>query len=187
MCVKIPFPDDYPEYEKGFNSHARNNLHRAYKKVRSNELDMSLQVIKGPFTDKALLSDAMKIYTKRESERKNRRIDFIPYIKHRYFSALLWAMETLASHYTFCFFLNNKLVAFMTGFVTNYNEIVFPYLAIDSTFASYAPGKLMIAESIKYLQEHSAIRVLDLSRGDEKYKFEVGGVRHYNYRFEIQL
>lgn len=162
-------------------------MHRAYKKVRSNELDMSLQVIKGPFTDKALLSDAMKIYTKRESERKNRRIDFIPYIKHRYFSALLWAMETLASHYTFCFFLNNKLVAFMTGFVTNYNEIVFPYLAIDSTFASYAPGKLMIAESIKYLQEHSAIRVLDLSRGDEKYKFEMGGIRHYNYRFEIEL
>lgn len=151
VCVKIPFPDDYPEYEKWFNSHARNNLHRAYKKVRSNELDMSL------------------------------------HIKHRYFSALLWAMETLASHYTFCFFLNNKLVAFMTGFVTNYNEIVFPYLAIDSTFASYAPGKLMIAESIKYLQEHSAIRVLDLSRGDEKYKFEMGGVRHYNYRFEIQL
>jgi len=187
VCVKIPFPDDYAEYEKGFNSHARNNLHRAYKKVHNNELDMSLQVIQGPFTDKALLSDAMKIYTRRESERKNRRMDFIPYIKHRYFSALLWAMETLASHYTFCFFLNNKLVAFMTGFATNYNEIVFPYLAIDSTFASYAPGKLMIAESIKYLQEHSSIRVLDLSRGDEKYKFEMGGVRHYNYKFEIQL
>lgn len=45
----------------------------------------------------------------------------------------------------------------------------------------------MIAESIKYLQEHSAIRVLDLSRGDEKYKFEMGGIRHYNYRFEIEL
>lgn len=31
---------------------------------------MSLKVIQGPFTDKALLSEAMKIYTKRESERK---------------------------------------------------------------------------------------------------------------------
>ena len=187
VCVKIPFPDDYEEYEKGFNSHARNNLHRAYKKVRSSELDMSLKVIQGPFTDKALLSEAMKIYTKRESERKNRRMDFIPYIKHRYFSGLMWAMENLASHYTFCFFLNNKLVAFMTGFATNYNEIVFPYLAIDSKFASYAPGKLMIGESIKYLQAHNSIRVLDLSRGDEKYKLEMGGVRHYNYRFAIQL
>lgn len=148
---------------------------------------MSLQVVQGPFKDEALLSDAMRIYTKRESERKNRRIDFFPYIKHRYFSALVWAMKMLDSHYTFCFFLNNKLAAFMTGFATNYNEIVFPYVAIDSAFAPYAPGKLMISESIKYLQTHTSIRGIDLSRGDERYKLEMGGVRHYNYKFDIQL
>lgn len=188
VCVKIPFPDDYEEYEKGgFNSNNRNNLHRAYKKTRKNDLDMSLKVIQGPFKDKSLLSDVMKIYTKRESERKNRHMDFIPYIKHRYFSGLIWAIENLDSQYTFCFFLNNQLAAFMTGFVTNYNEIVFPYVSIDSKFGSYTPGKLMIAESIKYLQAHNSIRALDMSRGDERYKFEMGGVRHYNYRFEIQL
>ena len=115
VCVKVLFNDNYEEYEKGLSRNARSNLHKAYSKVRRNELDMSLKVIKGPFTDKALLSEAMKIYTKRESERKNRRMDFIPYIKHRYFSALVWAMKNIASHYTFCFFLNNRLVAFMTG------------------------------------------------------------------------
>ena len=114
-------------------------------------------------------------------------MNFFPYLKHRYFSALVWAMEALDSHYTFCLFLNHKPAAFMTGFETNYNEIVFPYVAIDSTFGSYAPGKLMIAESIKWLQEHTQIRGLDLSRGDERYKREMGGICHYNYRFEIQL
>lgn len=160
VCVKVLFNDNYEEYEKGLSRNARSNLHKAYSKVRRNELDMSLKVIKGPFTDKALLSEAMKIYTKRESERKNRRMDFIPYIKHRYFSALVWAMKNIASHYTFCFFLNNRLVAFMTGFATNYNEIVFPYVAIDSKYGSYAPGKLMIGESIKYLQEQHRLEDL---------------------------
>ena len=129
----------------------------------------------------------MKIYTRRESERKHRRIAFFPYIKNRYFSPIVWAMETLTSHYTFCFFLNNKLAAFMTGFATNYNEIVFPYVAIDSNYAVYSPGKLMISEGVKYLQNCDSIRGLDLSRGDEHYKFVMGGVRHYNYKFEIQL
>lgn len=32
-----------------------------------------------------------------------------------------------------------------------------------------------------------SLRGLDLSRGDERYKLEMGGVRHYNYKFEIQL
>ena len=45
----------------------------------------------------------------------------------------------------------------------------------------------MIGESIQYLQKNTTIRGLDLSRGDERYKVEMGGVRHYNYRFEIQL
>lgn len=187
VCVKIPFPDSYEEYERGLSRHSRNNLRNAYSKARRDKQDISIQVIRGPFTDKALLSDVMKIYTRRESERKHRRVDFFPYIKNRYFSPIVWAMETLASHYTFCFFLNNKLAAFMTGFATNYNEIVFPYVAIDSNYAVYSPGKLMISESVKYLQNCYSIRGLDLSRGDEHYKFVMGGVRHYNYKFEIQL
>lgn len=186
-CVKIPFPDDYEAYEQGLSRNARSNLHKAYSKIRRNNIETRLQVIHGPFTDTALLSDVIKIYTKRESERKHRRMDFFPYLKHRYFSALAWAMETMDSHYTFCLFLNHQPAAFMTGFATNYNEIVFPYVAIDSAFSTYSPGKVMIGESIKYLQTNTAIRGLDLSRGDERYKLEMGGIRHYNYRFEIQL
>lgn len=187
VCVKIPFPDSYEEYERGLSRHSRNNLRNAYSKARRDKQDISIKVIQGAFTDKALLSDAMKIYTKRESERKHRCINFFPYIKNRYFSSMVWAMETLASHYTFFFFLNNKLAAFMTGFATNYNEIVFPYVAIDSKYAVYSPGKLMISEVVKYLQNYDSIRGLDLSRGDEHYKFVMGGVRHYNYKFEIHL
>ena len=187
VCVKIPFPDTYEEYEQGLSRTSRSNLPKAYSNIRRHQMDMSLQVVQGPFTDKSLLSEVMKIYTKRESERKHRSMNFFPYPKHRYFSAFVWAMEALDSHYTFCLFLNHKPAAFMTGFVTNYNEIVFPYVSIDSSFGSYAPGKLMIAESIKWLQAHTQIRGLDLSRGDERYKLEMGGVRHYNYRFEIQL
>ena len=108
VCVKIPFPDSYEEYERGLSRHSRNNLRNAYSKARRDKQDISIQVIRGPFTDKALLSDVMNIYTRRESERKHRRIDFFPYIKNRYFSPIVWAMETLASHYTFCFFLNNN-------------------------------------------------------------------------------
>lgn len=187
VCVKIPFPDEYEAYEQGLSRNARSNLHKAYSKIRRNELDIRLKVVHGPFTDTALLADVIRIYTKRESQRKHRRMDFFPYLKHRYFSALAWAMESLDSHYTFCLFLNHQPAAFMSGFATNYDEIVFPYVAIDSTFAAYSPGKVMISESIKYLQTHTAIRGLDLSRGDERYKLEMGGVRHYNYRFEMQL
>lgn len=92
VCVKIPFPDSYEEYERGLSRHSRNNLRNAYSKARRDKQDISIQVIRGPFTDKALLSEAMKIYTKRESERKNRRIDFFRTLKIAIFRLLfgLW-------------------------------------------------------------------------------------------------
>lgn len=186
VCVKIIFPNEYELYFQGLSRNSRSNLHKAYNKAKKTDAEMHLDVIHGPFKNKKLLSDLMRIYTKRESERKRRKRDFFPFIKHRYFSALTWAMENMDSHYTFCLFLQHRPAAFMSGFLTNFNEIVFPIVAMDSAFSHYAPGKVMISESIKYLQKNSQIRGLDLSRGDERYKLEMGGEKHYNYRFFLQ-
>lgn len=38
VCVKVLFNDNYEEYEKGLSRNARSNLHKAYSKVRRNEL-----------------------------------------------------------------------------------------------------------------------------------------------------
>lgn len=187
VCVKICFPDEYQAYFQGLSRNARSNLHKAYNKIKKNNINIHLEVVRGPFSNKKLLSALMKIYTKRESERKDRSLDFFPFLKHRYASSLTWAMQTMKEHYTFCLYINENPAAFMSGFVTNFNEIVFPIVAMNSSFREYVPGKLMINESIKYLQKKESIRVLDLSRGDERYKFEMGGSKHYNYRIFLSF
>lgn len=156
VCVKIIFPNEYELYFQGLSRNSKSNLHKAYNKAKKTDAEMHLDVIHGPFKNKKLLSD------------------------------LTWAMENMDSHYTFCLFLQHRPAAFMSGFLTNFNEIVFPIVAMDSAFSHYAPGKVMISESIKYLQKNSQIRGLDLSRGDERYKLEMGGEKHYNYRFFLQ-
>lgn len=45
----------------------------------------------------------------------------------------------------------------------------------------------MISESVKWLQRNTDINGLDLSRGDERYKYEMGGVNHMNYRFFLNF
>lgn len=187
VCVKIPFGDDYDMYYKSLSKNCRSNLNKAYNKEKKTNANMYLQVIHGGVKDKELLSKMMHIYTQRESARKNRKLDFFAYFKHRHLSALTWAIQNMATQYTFCFFLNNELASFMTGFETNFDEIVFPLVAMNDKFSQYAPGKLMISESIKYLQKNTSIRCLDMSRGDERYKLEMGGIKHYNYHFCLQF
>lgn len=129
----------------------------------------------------------MHIYTKREFERKGKVVSKLKTIKNRYFNPLVWAMRTMHSQYTFILYIDHKAAAFMTGFKSNSNSIVFPMLAIDSDYSKYMPGKLMINETIKYLINNSTIRVLDLSRGTEKYKLDMGGTIHKNYSVEVML
>lgn len=187
ICIKVIFPDTFDEYFQNLGRNTKSNMHKAYNKVVKTDADMHLEVVLGPMKDSQLLSALMKIYTKRDLERKHKTYNTLAYIKHRYFSALTWAMENLDSHYTFCLFLKGKPAAFMTGFLTNFKEIVFPIVAMNSEFFKYAPGKLMICESIKYLQKNTTVRGLDLSRGDERYKLEMGGTSHFNYRFFLKF
>ena len=99
VCVKIIFPDEYEPYFQGLSRNSKSNIHKAYNKAKKTDAEMHLDVIHGPFKNKKLLSDLMRIYTKRESERKHRKRDFFPFVKHRCFSALTWAMENMDSLY----------------------------------------------------------------------------------------
>ena len=187
VCVKINFSDSYYDYFQGLSKKCRYYLRKAQSDIKKFNQDSYLKVMSGPIKDEKLFKDMMLIYTNRESVRKKRRVDFIAFFKHRYLSALTWAIKNLSTQYTFCFYINGELAAFMTGFVTNFREIVFPILAMNGNYAQYTPGKLMICKSIEYLQERTSIRSIDLSRGEETYKIVLGGIKHYNYRFNLEL
>lgn len=187
VCVKVLFSKDYETYFSTLSRNCKSNLKKAYNKAAKTDANMNLQVVKGPIGDGQLLSEMMHVYAHRESERKHRKLDFPCYVKNRYFSVLSWAAQNMKSQYTFCLFLQNTLAAFMSGFETNFGEIVFPRVAMNSQFSKYAPGKLMISESVKWLQRNTDINGLDLSRGDERYKYEMGGVNHINYRFFLNF
>lgn len=187
VCVKIHFPDSYNDYFQGLSKKCRYYLRKAQSDMVKDGSVFGLEVFSGPIKNKKLLTDMMRIYTNRESIRKKRKIDFIAFFKHRYLSALVWAIKMLSTQYTFCYYINGEIAAYMTGFETNYKEIVFPVLAMNDTYAHYTPGKLMICKSIEYLQEKTLIRSIDLSRGEETYKIVLGGIKHYNYRFTLEL
>ena len=63
--------------------------------------------------------------------------------------------------------------------------IVVPRHAINDDYNLYCVGALLITETIKYCINETAIRNLDLSRGDEKYKYTLGGQSHYNHSYRI--
>ncbi len=44
---------------------------------------------------------------------------------------------------------------------------------------------LLVTEAIKYLIKSTDINVLDLSQGDEPYKYNLGATEHFSYRYRL--
>ena len=83
--------------------------------------------------------------------------------------------------------IDGIVAAYMHGFLSNHNDVaVIPRLAINSDFNVYCPGGLLIIHTIKWLINNTSIRNLDLSRGDEKYKYVYGVTEHYNWDYIVR-
>ena len=59
-------------------------------------------------------------------------------------------------------------------------------LAINEELDYYSPGRILMNELIKYLFEKTDIEVLDMSRGDERYKKDFGGRSYFIKDFVVE-
>ena len=187
-CVAIDFDGDYDSYYKGLSKSSRQNLRTSYNKMGRNDVTHELKVCAGPDLEESVLKRQQAIYNQREERREGRGKGFFAKLRQRYTNPTTISSLRMRDSLNFSFYMNGKLTAYMKGYITNFNSIVIPRLAIDATeFGKYSPGKLMINEAVKYMLEHTDIRCLDLSKGDEKYKYDMGGDSHYNYSFKMSF
>lgn len=66
------------------------------------------------------------------------------------------------------------------------NCLIVPRLAINDHFRRYSPGMILLNEAIKHSYDHTNIKEIDLSRGVDKYKLNMGGVIYSNYNFYLK-
>lgn len=81
---------------------------------------------------------------------------------------------------TIALYIDGQLAAFLSG-MTDGVRLVVPRLSINDEYRRYSPGAMLISEAIKMLASQSTIRVLDLSKGEEPYKYQLGGRIHKAY------
>ena len=74
----------------------------------------------------------------------------------------------------------------MNGLKThNGATVAVPRLAIDTEYSFYSPGYVLVCETIRYIAAHPVLKELDLSRGDEKYKLDMGGQLYRTYDYDL--
>lgn len=84
--------------------------------------------------------------------------------------------------------IDGKVGAFMQGF---YNERLksfeVPKLAMNEEFSWYSPGLVLVNETAKMFIADSRIQYIDLTRGTEKYKTDMGGQFYETHAIKISI
>ena len=179
----IYFADDFNAYFKSLSSSVRQNIRTAYNRMAKDGHTFCLDVYR-PKINKLPTREVIDLYCKRHGDRYGVHTSMLKkwFLKHQSFATKIY--ELAPGAITCLLRIDGKPAAFLSG-LGNDKRLIVPRLSINNEFRRYSPGMVLIAEAIKYLIADTTIRVLDLSQGDEQYKYQLGAVTHYSYVYTI--
>ncbi|MBQ3766024.1 MAG: GNAT family N-acetyltransferase [Bacteroidales bacterium] len=201
VYVNIPVPKRWDDYLPSLSTNARQNVRKAYHRMEKDGIAYRLELyapLCKPLPGK-VWKQMMRTYCRRRIGKYRKGVFsdetkggiVIQTLKYLHYVTLkcLWfctkhdarslRKEPNALH--FVLWDGDRIMAFMSGFLTDDKATYsVPRIAINDGYRFYSPGCILVAETLKCLTG-SLVRNLDLSRGDEPYKFKMGGVEYHTH------
>lgn len=206
VYVDIPVPRRWDDYVPSLSTNARQNVRKAYRRMEKDGVAYRLELY-APLCKPlpaAVWRKMMRTYCRRRIAKYRKGVFsdetkggiVVQTVKYLHYITLkcLWfctkhdarslRKEPNALH--FVLWDGDRIMAFMSGFLTM-DKATFsvPRIAINEDYQFYSPGCILVAETLKCLSG-SQVRNLDLTRGDEPYKFKMGGVEYHTHDVTIR-
>lgn len=192
-CLFIPIDGTRDDWYKSLGKSARQNLRTSYNRIRKDNISIHTKTYINKEVPCTVYSQITKLYTKRILEKSGQKFILNNPVCNYFLFRLKKKNKfnkTLSSDlntFTQVLYLNNEVAAFCQGYISNDNRIIIPHLSYNSKYCKFSPGAVMIDLCIKYITENRSdkfyINKLDLSCGDEKYKYFNGGIEYLNFHY----
>lgn len=189
-CVKVIYKGDLHEHISKLSKSIRQNIRTAYNRMEKNRFVLEPILITGKI-DKKTTDSIFNIYKKRYKI-KNREATSYQLVKNLYknlvdlfHNTIKYSMRSNTDNILFYIRSCDEVVAYFYGLQRNENEVQVVQVAINMKYSNYSPGIVLFNEYFKQVSNSNDSIILDLTRGDEAYKMNIGGTRHYIYNFEV--
>ncbi len=174
--VTIPIGEGYEGYYAALSKNTRQNVRTAYNRMSTDGRLWEIELVDGRNLKRDVEKELMDVYvTRRKARYRATSAVHEWFLRHEHFNTI--AMRQLDEAKFIVLRIDGKVAAFLAGYVDeNHESLLIPRLAISDEFGRYSPGVVLINESMKLLEDKLHLKFLDLSKGDEKYKTQMGGV-----------
>lgn len=189
-CVSLQLPPSVEEYHKMLSKNSRQNLRTASNRLQKDGKTLI-------FNDDDQQVDRQECMKLREAKLSVKYADFSLFWKYKYriINRLRYTFPffTPITHYTkskvmTAYDEEGKLRAFFNyGYDPDDKAIRIMAAGTDLDFARYSPGMLLMHQFILKSIQEGKLQVIDFTRGDEKYKFALGGELCLNHSIKFSI
>ena len=192
-CVHINL-NSYDNWYNSLSKHQRQNIRTAYNRVQKDGLELHLERYGDKEGNPSIINwiKCMLMYENRSIDKlyKNggsaSRLARLNRYKNMLCATSNNSLISLSSRLIFILYVKSEPVAYLAGF---YDEKECVYyvgrLSCSNKWLRYDTGIVLLDKVIKELTREEKNCCLDLTRGDEPYKYAMGGVTHYNYCYKV--
>jgi len=189
-CVGLNLPNSENEYQKLLSKNSRQNLRTASNRLRKDGRSLTFN-----YDDQEI--DRTLCLAIRESKLSNAyaKVPLIKKYKYR-------IMNRLRYHFPYftpiSYYIGSKVMTaydnegnlrafFNYGLDTDGTCVRVLAAGTDLDFARYSPGMLLMYNYILNVIEKGIIKEIDFTRGDEKYKYSLGGQLRKNHSIKFNI
>ncbi len=181
-CVAIDLPGDYDAYFSSLSKSVRQNIRTAYNRLRKDGQEAEFRLYTKAEINRIDFAALKDMYTSRNAYRKEKygwKTRTFKFLNHPFSREKdMFELDSIKSTDFSLGILKIKgeTAAYFFGFERN-GSIEINRVVINHEHRFYSPGLLLLNEYIKNgIPE--GLRIVDLTVGDEKYKFDLGGKVH---------
>ena len=195
VSVSLNVPKNKEEFDKMLSKHTRQNLRTALNRMNKDLMQYEW-CEKGIIVDDTYLNKLVKLHMKRMKTKNSDDSSFLNKIKAEIKLQLLLYREknnnivresmcTMKNSFILIVKLKGNLVGYIYGLKESNGIIRIMQNCIDEEYKFYSPMFRGIYDYIAANCGESELREIDFTRGDEDYKYKLGGQEVSLYNFKI--
>ena len=197
-CAALVLPDTFDEYKKKLSKSTRQNIRTALNRQNRNGLNLSHEIVYQ--LDEGMTDILMAIREQRLAE-KRKKSGTNASIKGKIYGKLRGVLISLfnAEHDVinescnpWCFLVKkeDRIVSYFWGMKNDYRDEYYVILAgVDKEFTWYSPSlsHLYLFIQEQYESGDKKIKVLDFTRGGERYKEDMGASKKSAWAISFRI
>lgn len=195
ICVGLNIPDSEDEYKMMLSKSAKQNIRTAFNRAKTDGISFIFN-----FDDKSVNLDEFERFRNiRLSNKIQSHHTLISRLRCFISSKILRRGYFKYPEYNpFTHDVNSKFItirsaegelcaAFNYGFDKAHSQIVLMAVSTNPKYYKYSPGILALYQYIMKEIDCKEIRLIDFTRGNERYKYVLGGKEHYNVKLFFDI